>query len=103
MSTHDDPTILPDSPDAVIAAHMLAVEAGDIPNRQEMLEQHLEHAEALQAFFGDLDRMDRVASPLYLADGPDATHAGTFGYIWSHPQISLGALGWPRTLRSSAQ
>src|SRR5271166_2299229 len=54
---------------------MLAVEAGDVPNRQDLLDQHLEHAEALQAFFADLDRMDRVASPLRLADGLDATHA----------------------------
>src|SRR5271157_1882914 len=52
-----------------------SVEAVDVPNRQELLDQHLEHAEALQAFFADLDRMDRVASPLRLADGLDAAHA----------------------------
>src|SRR5436305_1971224 len=75
MSTSDDPTISHDSLDAVIAAYMLAIEAGDVPNRQELLDQHLEHAEALQAFFADLDRMDRVASPLRLEGGPDATHA----------------------------
>ena len=75
MSTPNDPTISHDSLDAVIAAYMLAVEAGNVPNRQELLDQHLEHAEALQAFFADLDRMDRVASPLRLADGLDATNA----------------------------
>ncbi|MGA7497045.1 MAG: hypothetical protein WBX00_09985 [Isosphaeraceae bacterium] len=75
MTTPNDPTISHDSLDAVIAAYMLAVEAGDVPNCQELLDQHLEHAEALQAFFADLDRMDRVASPLRLADGLDATHA----------------------------
>ena len=64
-----------DSLDAVIAAYMLAVEAGDVPNRQELLDRHPEHAEALRAFFADLDRMDRVASPLRLADGLDATGA----------------------------
>jgi len=58
VSTPNDPTISHDSLDAVIAAYMLAVEAGDVPNRQELLDQHLEHAEALQAFFADLDRMD---------------------------------------------
>src|SRR5579864_1809356 len=61
--------------DAVIAAYMLAVEAGDVPNRQALLDQHPEHTEALQAFFADLDRMDRVASPLRLADGLEATGA----------------------------
>ena len=54
---------------------MLAVEAGDVPNRQELLDRHPEHADALRAFFADLDRMDRVASPLRMAGGLDATSA----------------------------
>ena len=62
-----------DSLDAVIAAYMLAVEAGEVPNRQELLDQHTKLAEALRGFFADLDRMDRVASPLRIADGLDAT------------------------------
>jgi serine/threonine protein kinase len=61
--------------DAVIAGYMLAVEAGGGPNRQELLDRHPEHAEALRAFFADLDRMDCVASPLRLADGLEATSA----------------------------
>ena len=64
-----------DSLDAVIAGYMLAVEAGEVPNRQELLDRHPEHADALRAFFADLDRMDRVASPLRLADGLEATGA----------------------------
>jgi hypothetical protein len=64
-----------DSLDAVIAGYMLVVEAGDVPNRQELLDRHPEHAEALRAFFADLDRMDRVASPLRIADGLEATGA----------------------------
>ena len=75
MTTPNDPTMSHDSLDAVIAAYMLAVEAGDVPNRQELLDQHPEHADALRAFFADLDRMDRVASPLRLADGLEATGA----------------------------
>jgi hypothetical protein len=61
--------------DAVIACYMLAVEGGQVPNRQELLDRHPEHAGALRAFFADLDRMDRVASPLRLAGGLDATSA----------------------------
>src|SRR5262249_9020513 len=61
--------------DAVIAGYMLAVEAGEVPNRQELLDRHPEHAEALRAFFADLDRMDRVASPLRVADALEATGA----------------------------
>ncbi len=75
MTTPNDPTMSHDSLDAVIAAYMLAVEAGDVPNRQELLDQHPEHADALRAFFADLDRMDRVASPLRIADGLEATGA----------------------------
>ena len=75
MTTPNDPTISHDSLDAVIAAYMLAVEAGEVPNRQELLDCYPQHAEALRAFFADFDRMDRVASPLRLADGVDATNA----------------------------
>ena len=64
-----------DSLDAVIAAYMLAVEAGEVPNRQELLDRHPEHAEWLRSFFTDLDRMDRVAAPLRMADELDATSA----------------------------
>ncbi len=75
MNTPNDPTMAHDALDGVIAAYMLAVEAGDIPNRQELLDRHPEHADALRAFFADLDRMDRVASPLRIADGLEATGA----------------------------
>ncbi len=74
MTTPNDPTMSHDSLDAVIAAYMLAVEAGDVPNRQELLDQHPEHADALRAFFADFDRMDRVASPLRIA-----------GRAWTQP------------------
>jgi tRNA A-37 threonylcarbamoyl transferase component Bud32 len=74
VTTPNDPTMSHSSLDAVIAAYMLAVEAGDVPNREELLEQHAAHAEALRAFFANVDRMDRVASPLRLADGVDVTN-----------------------------
>jgi len=61
--------------DAVIASYLQAVEAGQVPNRQELLDQHPEIAGQLHAFFTDLDRMDQIASPLRLAGGLDATNA----------------------------
>ncbi len=74
-TTPTDPTMSHGSLDAVIADYMLAVEGGEVPNRQELLDHHPEHSEALRAFFADLDRMDQVASPLRIADGLGATGA----------------------------
>jgi serine/threonine protein kinase len=73
VSTPNDPTISRDSLDGIIAAYMLAIEAGNVPNRQELLDHHPDHADALRAFFADVDRMDRVASPLRVAGGLDET------------------------------
>jgi hypothetical protein len=75
VTTPNDPTMSHDALDGIIASYLVAVEAGEVPNRQELLDRHPEHADALRAFFADLDRMDRVASPLRLADGADATSA----------------------------
>ena len=77
MTTPNDPTRSHGPLDAVIAGYLLAVEAGGGPDRQEWLDRHPEHAQALRAFFADLDRMNRVASPLRLADG------------WSRPAPSM--------------
>jgi tRNA A-37 threonylcarbamoyl transferase component Bud32 len=66
-----------DSLDAIIAAYTLAVEGGEVPNRQDLLDQHPEHADALRAFFTDVDRMDRVAAPLRAADELEATGDAT--------------------------
>ena len=73
MPTPNDPTMSHSSLDAVIASYMQAVEAGEVPNRQELLDQNPAMADQLRAFFADVDRMDRIASPLRNAAGLDAT------------------------------
>ncbi len=73
MSTPNDPTMSHSSLDAVIATYMQAVEAGQVPNRQDLLEGNPGMADQLQACFADVDRMDQVASPLRQAAGLDAT------------------------------
>jgi hypothetical protein len=73
VPTPNDLTMSHSSLDAVIAAYMLSVETGDVPNRQETLDQNPAHADALRAFFSDLDRMDRVGSPLRIEGALDAT------------------------------
>jgi serine/threonine protein kinase len=75
VTTPNDPTMSHDSLDGIIAAYVLAIEAGAVPNRHDLLDRHPEHVDALRAFFADLDRMDRVASPLRLAGGLEATSA----------------------------
>jgi eukaryotic-like serine/threonine-protein kinase len=75
VTTPNDPTMSHSSLDAVIAAYKLGVEAGEVPNRQVLLDQHPEHIDALHAFFAYLDRMDRVGSPLRIAGGLDETNA----------------------------
>src|SRR4051794_2099322 len=64
-----------DSLDAVIASYVQAVESGQVPNRQELLDAHPDLADALGAFFADLARMARIASPLRRGGGLDATGA----------------------------
>src|SRR5262245_23812044 len=66
MAQPDDATGSVGPLDRLIAEYLQAIEAGQVPNRQELLEQHPDLAEALRGFFADLDRMDRQAGPLRL-------------------------------------
>ena len=75
MTPPQDPTPSIDPLDALIASYVQAVEAGQVPNRRELLDRNPKEAEALQAFFADFDRIDRVASPLRLAGASDETAA----------------------------
>jgi len=73
MTTPNDPTESFTNLDQVIAEYLQAVEAGQVPNRQDLLERHPELAESLRDFFADFDRVDLHAAPLRLAgdaDGP---------------------------------
>ena len=81
MSTSpEDPTESFAGLDQVIADYLQAVEAGQVPNRDELLAQHPELAEPLRAFLADLDRVDRQAAPLRLAgDGGHVMSASTEG------------------------
>jgi serine/threonine-protein kinase len=50
--------------DAIIAAYIEAVEAGQAPDRQELLTRHPDVAAELVAFFTDHDMVQQMAEPL---------------------------------------
>ena len=68
MSTPNDATESFTNLDQVIAEYLQAIEAGQVPNRQELLDRHPELAEPLRAFFADFDRVDLEAAQLRLGD-----------------------------------
>jgi serine/threonine protein kinase len=48
----------------VLLLYMQAVDAGQLPNREELLRRHPDLADELKAFFDDQDRLDRLARPM---------------------------------------
>jgi WD40 repeat protein/tRNA A-37 threonylcarbamoyl transferase component Bud32 len=50
--------------DAIIAAYIEAVEAGQVPDRQELVARHPDLAVELAAFFADHDKVQQMAEPL---------------------------------------
>jgi eukaryotic-like serine/threonine-protein kinase len=58
--------------DGIIADYLQAVESGNAPAREVLLQQHPELAERLRAFFQDFDSVGRDASKFRLPD-PQAT------------------------------
>ncbi len=53
--------------DAIIADYVQQVEAGQVPDRDELLTRYPELADRLRAFFTDFDRLDRQAGELRLS------------------------------------
>src|SRR5438128_2538344 len=74
MSDPHDPMTTADDPlDAIIAEYVRQVEAGDVPDREALLNRHPDLAEQLRVFFADYDRLDRQAAELRLSADPNRT------------------------------
>ena len=63
----------------VLEAYLQAVEAGQKPDRQELLARHPDLAGELAAFFADHDKLNRLAEPPRAATRPGAQGFGTDG------------------------
>src|SRR5207253_8975677 len=48
----------------IIAGYLTALEAGQVPNRAELLTQHPELAAELRSFFADHDQVQQIADPM---------------------------------------
>jgi hypothetical protein len=93
---------------AILHSYLQAVDAGQTPDREEILGQHPAFAEELREFFADQAKMDRLAHSLHRghalaseitlgADDPNSAAVPQklkyFGDYESEEEIARGAMG----------
>jgi WD40 repeat protein len=61
--------------DAIIAAYLQALQAGQTPDREALLQAHADLEAELRSFFADQDRFQEMAAPLRAIAGPEASGA----------------------------
>src|ERR1017187_5412176 len=77
----------------IMAAYVQAAEAGQAPDRHELLARHPDLAAELEAFLADYDRVTGLAGPLReVAKAAQAEHIGAVGPVRSlAEQTTTGA------------
>jgi serine/threonine-protein kinase len=73
--------------DQLLAAYLEAVEAGQPPDRDELLRRHPDQADGLRAFFANHDRMEQLGAPLRVLAEPGAA------------DVPLGQAATPKAVR----
>ena len=97
--TQSDPAARSAALDEIVAAYLRAVERGESPSRDELLDRHPSLADALREFFADHDRMADLANPLLQATittaGPTANiqRIRYFGDYELLEEIARGGMG----------
>jgi tRNA A-37 threonylcarbamoyl transferase component Bud32 len=80
----------------VLLLYMQAVDAGQLPDREELLRRHPDLADDLRAFFNDQDRLDRLARPLRTGLGGAPLPGTTLRYFGDYElleAIGHGGMG----------
>jgi hypothetical protein len=49
--------------DEILAKYWQAVEAGEAPDREQMIREHAEHSDELRMFLADKNKIDEIATP----------------------------------------
>jgi tRNA A-37 threonylcarbamoyl transferase component Bud32 len=95
MNPASDDSARDDQLEAILHAYLQAVDAGQVPDRDDLLRQHPEFASELAAFFADQDAVAQMARGMVgvEAPAPAGTRLRYFGDYELLEEIARGGMG----------